>query len=1737
MVHKKYIKRGGKTFGPYLYENYRENGKTKTKYLGLGNEKNSKNWAFILGAVLLLIFILGMVGIFLTEPQIFKSDSSEGGGELSSISFMGRFTNLFATSSPLNVLVEIVVGHRPEIILPSEDIFICENNALANYHFNVSDEDGVEIWNGVYRTLNVQFVYHSPIYFNINYLQNFSEFLGEYEIISIIPEPGKFNKTYLNQKRIGENGWAVYPENILVTDNMFVVEKPLNITIIEINNKPVINSIGVRTIDVNKLWVGHPKSSLYYDSNATDLETAKEDLTFNLSILNKGGEEIHSLFDISEEGVINFTANLSHLTCGVNCSENYNVTVCVKDTGITNVHPDIVPQCSQNGGPESTCEIFGLTITDINTPPNITETYPETNETLNSQGLETLYFNITFEDEQGTIPEVYWYLYPEASLLQFNEGNLSAELTYKVPCNFGGNHTLRSVVTDGDLNDSVEWNFSVANVECPVRTDSGGGGGGGGGVGLYCLEKWGCTEWEQCKNLDEYVQNEWVIRQTVSLIEPRCAIFDWDKTFCGFQERICKDYNYCNTTFQKPGLVRECYYTENPSCEDGIQNCHEDSCEILVDCGGPCEACPTCSDGIQNQNEEGIDCGGYCDDCVELPWVPRAFKLMVTYSLIFLFILVLVLAFRQIKNYLSAKKIFQESSIKNKIIRGEKKIETNNRAINLVFVIVVLGALFAANFFIINTTSQGGINNILSGGEIGFLANYGVFSSLVRNFGVFLVSAPVFSNDGGTSLVIGDTSDNSNIVKAGEGILFYADYKYVGGSSVVTEGDCKIRFENYTENYSSWVPMDYNSFNERYELTRSFNYKGSYLFEVNCTNGTSEVNSSDEYIITNTPPSFIESSIITYTGIEDSLFFHDFNNNFTDPDVNDKWSLEINKINGFSNFEELYPWILFNRSTNILEINATTNANTNDETGVFDISMKISDTTEEGNLRTFRFNIEPRNDPPIFNPPLVNKTLIVGDLFEYVITASDEEMNVPYFFEIEQPNSLLGPGEYFTYENQLVIGLVPQIGDIGSHIINISVADTNDLGSETTYQLVNFTVRNPIWLEPLDSEYIIEEGDEFYLNLTKNVSSSQIRFVNETGFPYFNLTSEGIINFTPDDAAVGSWLLEIIADDGSVASPKIFNFTILNKNDSVTFLDFQILSGGSQKGFEINVSENLLVTLRLTLKDDDLYISKDQIDTNGVYDEHLDVSSEINGPNTSLFNFELESSRDNLETYLAEFTPINSDLGKYEVRVDVSDANKNSALSIEFNLTIKDNPYAVPQINFPDFSKEFNLKEGETPNDLIFRANHTVGDNLTYRFYINDNFKESINYFGDNRNLLWNYTPNFSEETYGDEIKNLTLNVLNPSLPDLNITRTWNLTINHTNAPVRFIGDIGDKSTPYSNQIEINLEDYFIDEDYFDPYYNQNLTFNVSSDSNLSNIRFFKGELSNFSIVLATINQRPTTETINISVSDLNASNLSQILTTAISNNFVIEFIEPEIKVITVPTSGSTTTVPISLKILMPGQISAYEGETITIPISLKNTGKKAFNGLTLNSSAFKGGDPFNEIKTSLDNFEFKTLKPGQEENLTLTMHFDTDKLGEYEVLVSASSQSPKYTDWGKIYITLKAINESQVRDLIVFMEEFIASNPECVEITELASEADEYFNSGDYNNARIKAEQALNACKETISQVSTPKLKIPYFTVSLYLVITILAALIIGLIYYFIRRRIFQKTLLNGSAAAQEKI
>ena len=503
----------------------------------------------------------------------------------------------------------------PEIEFINTSIFICENDFLS-YLFNVSDVDET--------TPIVTMTPLNPFY--LRFTKNVNLTANEYEIFS----------GFLTKSHAGgvDAGSRLYEESVSASDGSNSDLGLTNITVIEVNNGPVFQTIGVRTV-----YTLGDDSNLYYASQVTDTEDGNQsdgNLTFNISF---SGD---FLFNVTSEGIINFTANSSHLTGG-QTSFVHNVSVCSTDDGILNPHSDIVAQCNQGGGNITTCENFTLTITNQNRYPNITDYYP-LNLTSIIPGTTVLYFNVTEYDADGTVPDVYWYV--DNIFKEYDSGSLFDEFSYSFGCGVSGEHNVTAVSTDGLLNYSVQWNITVTNVIC-VAGSIGGGGGGGGGVSVFCEEKWACEEWDTCQNLrDSSSSLEEISKGSVFFIKERCSLFGWSPEICGYQLRECKDLNLCNKTKLKPEVVKECHYTDDPNCFDGITNCHDGSCEVLEDCGGPCDSCQTCSDGIKNQGEEKIDCGGPCEDCEEPLKIPYEIPIYVSigafgFSIVIIIILII----------------------------------------------------------------------------------------------------------------------------------------------------------------------------------------------------------------------------------------------------------------------------------------------------------------------------------------------------------------------------------------------------------------------------------------------------------------------------------------------------------------------------------------------------------------------------------------------------------------------------------------------------------------------------------------------------------------------------------------------------------------------------------------------------------------------------------------------------------------------------------------------------------------------------------------------------------------------------------------------------------------------------------------------------------------------------------------------------------------------------------------
>ncbi|MCF7910483.1 hypothetical protein K9L16_02315 [Candidatus Pacearchaeota archaeon] len=440
-------------------------------------------------------------------------------------------------------------------------------------------------------------------------------------VISTIARTTIISST-LNKTQVG-----VYPLELYVTDGEFSDTAAFDIEVIEINNLPQVEILGANTI-----WTMGDNSTFYEEVSVDDVESGNSttgNFTFNLTFYNET-----ELFNISEYGVINFTAEENQT--GV-----YTIGLCVTDQPLDPLRvSENISLCGQNGSAITSCQNFSLTITDENRPPTILDYYPNSTNFTTTEGVLT-YLNATEYDPDGTYPDAYWYV--DDILKERDVGNLTDEFEYVFGYDDSGNHTITLVVSDGLLNDSFQWNVTVLNGVPPELPSGEGGGGGGasGTSGFVCLPLWVCNHWTECKPIKLGLESGELSQESYRNVINNCTSYELDEGTCGYQTRECRDLNNCGGNQNKPDEYQKCTYTGISTCFDGIKNCHDNSCEVLVDCGGPCRPCPSCSDGVMNQGEKGIDCGGPC------PWKceeerPLQQKINLWYILLFVLILILI---------------------------------------------------------------------------------------------------------------------------------------------------------------------------------------------------------------------------------------------------------------------------------------------------------------------------------------------------------------------------------------------------------------------------------------------------------------------------------------------------------------------------------------------------------------------------------------------------------------------------------------------------------------------------------------------------------------------------------------------------------------------------------------------------------------------------------------------------------------------------------------------------------------------------------------------------------------------------------------------------------------------------------------------------------------------------------------------------------------------------------------
>ncbi len=912
------------------------------------------------------------------------------------------------------------------------------------------------------------------------------------------------------------------------------------------------------------------------------------------------------------------------------------------------------------------------------------------------------------------------------------------------------------------------------------------------------------------------------------------------------------------------------------------------------------------------------------------------------------------------------------------------------------------------------------------------------------------------------------------------------------------------------------------------------------------------------------------------------------------------------------------------------------------------IYIYVNHTIEDSPVLSNLGNVTGSTNSPVlieFNASDNDLLIPDKDLYDEDLIFSETITNLSSGLEVNLFDiDFVSTSENYSYAK---IDFTPDDSMAGVYGVNVSVEDGQ---GNIDYDVFNLTILDnsaPLWNS---SEYTFnlivnstfETTANFYLNLTdgyvSDAENDTIIFTNGSGFRSFNLTSSGLLNFTPWKYDVGVWSIAVTADDGYLTNSTTFNFNISNINSDPNIGEFKRTSTTISNGDSLEVNESEYAKISLRVHDDDLMITDSEI-LEGAYNESLSV--DVNVTNLSFveevidFNFssiEEIAGFENSSYYNADFTPVKANVGNYSVVVNITDAS-GSSVSRQFFLNISEinNPPVLSSIlnytgtindilsydvnasdledgndsldgnlsfnlqnitnrapnltindstgeidfnfdsnesyaGFWEYNVSVNDSEGRTDfqifsltiygsptitgvynsNGFIFSENSSEVVNasvdyavnntlLNYTFYMDKivysnntsysylplEIKNTSLFNWDSGNYSFNLSLDFSDETYG-MLKNLTLVVFNPSYPGLNHSYNVKVNVSHTNYPVFFNGSISNSQATNNQVIEIDLKDYFSDLDNDDPYYNQDINFTLNSNESTSLIVPYSTISSDWILNVSTKGKSVAEDLYVLAEEGLN---------NVTSNNFTIEFTEPETETITVTKTvsggggGGSSIKHYSIKIIAPKDVIIDKNNMIHVPFSIQNNGQLDLKGISLSSIINYQGTFSEDVSIELSQGNIDYLKYGESRDFVMTIRANTQASGRYKATLFANVSSPKFSDWADFYIELRKTNESEAEQILVFTEKLVAENPVCLELTETVKEAREVFEQGNHERAANLAREAVEACQNAINSNEQISSENPFVRESFYYIsFATLTIFVFGFIFYIYKRVKFNK-------------
>lgn len=779
------------------------------------------------------------------------------------------------------------------------------------------------------------------------------------------------------------------------------------------------------------------------------------------------------------------------------------------------------------------------------------------------------------------------------------------------------------------------------------------------------------------------------------------------------------------------------------------------------------------------------------------------------------------------------------------------------------------------------------------------------------------------------------------------------------------------------------------------------------------------------------------------------------------------------------------------------------------DAGNYTVNITVRD-ANNNSVYSKRFNLTVyQNTAPYWNSPLATNFTFSEGSFTLNLknNATDDDGDAITFSDNTDLFNINASG-YISISNA-----TGNDSNVGQHTFNITLTDTRGAtnstaqfgfaiknvnetpilfnipdaaASEDTLKIINFSAID----EDLSLTTTYSAADFYPENLVWNISSSTLN-TSRLNFTQAGNASASV-TFIPAKAEVGTHVINISVNDStSRMDSQQFTLVVSSVNHAPYFVYI-----GSPMNVSLNSSNNYSCVECIDINVTDVEDGNDTAgNTNFTFASNetwFSISS-----STGKVNFTVNQSFVKANGWWINVTVTDNGIGG-------TGQLSNSTL---FRLVVYENN-ALPVIT--RVAPTFQANTAENATNLLFFV--TVSDtntklpnsdtlNVTWR--IDGIVNKTETNVANGSSSQWYYNTNFTDETTNSTAHNVSVYLYDSQNTFTLIS--WNVTVNHTNAPPEFTGPINNQTISGTSYVNITCyfgvssgscdsggtsysnAGYFLDIDHSDQRYNDtvNLTFKVmNSYCNVTqNSSTISVNLNNETLIATFYTTTSVAECFNITIGDKNSPEYNRT-----SNNFLFNLTvnPPGVTTTIVPSPGGgggasrTKTKPIMLKIIVPEPVSMFTLGKIVVPIKLQNKGQMDLNGIRITAmSTLKG------IRTELEKDYFKILSPGQEEKFDMIVLSDADAKGSYEIIINATVESPAYSDTASFFVNLIEMGwqeKIKAQEKIIFLEELLIGNPECLELKELLNDAKKAFDANDFKKAVEMADKAIEACKYAIS-------------------------------------------------------